>query len=233
MVVQLNYQEIKLTTWSYSRLSVFEQCPKRYYYSSIEKIPTPQHPAATRGTNIHIEAENYIKGEGELTKGLQMFELGFEDLKQGYIDGHVFVEEDWAFDLDWQPSGWREDKTWCRYKIDAYVKKPDRTVVIDFKTGRYMGNEESHEQQCALYASATYNRDPSVENIQAELWYLDHGKISRHSYTVEEIKERQGMFHERALKLTEAKEYPANASVKNCRWCHYGKIGICDEYRSI
>jgi hypothetical protein len=98
-----------LTTWSYSRLSVFEQCPKRYYYSSIEKIPTPQHPAATRGTNIHIEAENYIKGEGELTKGLQMFELGFEDLKQGYIDGHVFVEEDWAFDLDWQPSGWRED----------------------------------------------------------------------------------------------------------------------------
>ena len=220
-------------TWSYSRLSVFEQCPKRYYYASIEKIPTPQHPAALRGTNIHNDAELYIKGEGELTKPLEQFKEGFEQLREGYIDGDVSVEEDWAFDIQWQPAGWKEENTWCRYKIDAYVKKPDRTVVIDFKTGRYMGNEETHEQQCALYAVATYHRDPSIENLQAELWYLDHGKISRHSYTVEEIKERQKVFHNRALKLTEATDYPAKASVQNCKWCHFGKIGVCSDYRSI
>ena len=95
-----------------------------------------------------------------------------------------------------------------------------------------MGNESSHEQQCALYAAATYNRDPSIETIQAELWYLDHGKISRHSYTVDDIKERQELFHNRALKLTEATEYPAKASVDNCRWCHYGKSGVCNDYRT-
>ena len=220
-------------TWSYSRLSVFEQCPKRYYYASIEKIPTPQHPAATRGTDIHNEAEMFIKGEGKMTKGLRMFEEGFENLKEGYCDGDVSVEEDWAFDIKWQPAQWNELKTWCRYKIDAYIKKPDRTVVIDFKTGRYMGNEKTHEQQCALYAVATFNRDPSIEVVQAELWYLDHGKISRHSYTADELRERQATFHERALKLTEAIDYPAKASVENCRWCHFGKIGLCDEYRSI
>tara|TARA_R110000737_G_scaffold70790_2_gene99234 strand:+ start:2726 stop:3400 length:675 start_codon:yes stop_codon:yes gene_type:complete len=219
--------------WSYSRLSVFEQCPKRYYYSSIEKIPTPQHPAATRGTDIHNEAELYIRGEGPMTRGLALFEEGFEQLKEGYEEGTVFVEEDWAFDIDWQPANWNEDKTWCRYKIDAYIKRPDRTVVIDFKTGRYAGNESTHEQQCALYASATYNRDPDVEVIQAELWYLDHGRIARHSYTVDELKERQEVFHNRALKLTEATEYPAKASVQNCKWCHYGKSGVCSEYRHI
>ena len=46
-------------------------------------------------------------------------------------------------------------------------------------------------------------------------------------------KERQEVFHSRALKLTEATEYPAKASVQNCKWCHFGKIGVCSDYRSI
>ena len=196
-------------------------------------MPTPQHPAAERGTNIHLDAENYIKGEAPLVKSLSMFELGFEELRQGYKDGNVFVEEDWAFDINWLPSSWQDKATWCKYKIDAYVKKPDKSIVIDFKTGRYAGNEESHEAQCALYACATYFRDTAVKDIQAELWYLDHGKISRYKYTVEDIKQRRDEFHSRALKLTEATEFPAKASVKNCKWCHFGKIGMCNEYRSI
>ena len=90
-----------------------------------------------KSTNIHLDAENYIKGEAPLVKSLSMFELGFEELRQGYKDGNVFVEEDWAFDINWLPSSWQDKATWCKYKIDAYVKKPDKSIVIDFKTGRY------------------------------------------------------------------------------------------------
>ena len=220
-----------MNSWSYSRLAVFEQCPKRYYYQSIEKVPSPQHPAATRGTNIHTEAENYIKGTAEITKNLEVFSEGLTDLREGYKNDEVFVEEDWAFDIDWQPTTWRA--AWGRYKIDALVKKPDKIIVIDFKTGRDAGNEDTHEQQCALYAAATHHRHPEVEEIQAELWYLDHGKISRHTYTLADLKERQEAFHIRALNLTEATDYPHKASVQTCKWCHYGKTGLCDDYRYI
>lgn len=217
-----------MNTWSYSRLSVFERCPKQYYYSSIKKIKTPQHPAAERGTRIHEAAERYIKGEdGIFPKDLLMFKDAFEDLQKMYKEGTVVVEEDWAFDIDWKPTGWSEKNTWGRYKIDAYVKKDDKTTVIDFKTGRYAGNEKAHEGQCALYAVATSYKFPKAKEIQAELWYLDHGKITRHSYTIEELEIRKKDFHDRALALCTATKYEATPSFYACRWCYFGKEGIC------
>lgn len=217
-----------MNSWSYSRLSVFEKCPKQYYYSSIKKIPTPQHPAAQRGTNIHDAAERYIKGEDKVfPKELLQFQDAFEDLQRMYTEGTCVVEEDWAFDTEWKPTGWFDDDTWGRYKIDAYVKKDDKTVVIDFKTGRYLGNESSHEAQCALYAAATAYKFPETTKIQAELWYLDHGRISRHSYTTEELDVRRKNFHARAMKLSTATEYEATPSSHACKWCYFGKEGIC------
>tara|TARA_R100001086_G_scaffold249970_1_gene192149 strand:+ start:315 stop:998 length:684 start_codon:yes stop_codon:yes gene_type:complete len=218
----------KLNRWSYSRLATFERCPKQFYYSSVAKIETPQHPAAERGTRIHDAAERYIKGEdGVFPKDLLLFKEAFEDLQTGYQAGTVVVEEDWAFDIDWKPIGWDEENTWGRYKIDAYIQEPDRTVVIDFKTGRYAGNEKTHEAQCALYAVATANRFPKVKNVQAELWYLDHGKISRHQFTKKDIKERKKNFHDRAMILSTATEFKPTPSLEACRWCHFGKAGIC------
>ena len=49
--------------WSYSRLGTYESCPKKAYYSYVEKIPQEQHPAAQRGTRIHQLAEDYIVGK--------------------------------------------------------------------------------------------------------------------------------------------------------------------------
>ena len=144
------------------------------------------------------------------------------------------VEEDWAFDMGWKPSPWFGQETWGRYKIDAYIKHDDYTVVIDFKTGRYAGNEESHEAQCALYAVATAHRFPEIDNIQAELWYLDHNKITRHTYTKEQIEERKKEFTARAFSLTEAIEFPTTPSENACRWCYFGKEGMCkDVYRNF
>ena len=55
--------EERLPTWSFSALKTFEQCPYRSYLQKIKKIPEPQHPAAKRGTDIHNQAEDYVKGE--------------------------------------------------------------------------------------------------------------------------------------------------------------------------
>ena len=226
-----------MNTWSYSRLRNFEECPAKYHYESIQKIPTPQHPAAKRGTQVHEIAENYINGKvttEDCPSVLRDFSEAFRDLRKGYELGKVVVEEDWAFDVDWKPSPWVDPETWGRYKIDAYIKHDDYTVVIDFKTGRYAGNEESHEAQCALYAVATAHRFPEIENIQSELWYLDHNKITRHSYTRKDIEARKQEFTIRALRLTETKDFPATPSENACRWCHFGKAGICEDvYRNF
>ena len=221
-----------MSSWSYSRLSTFEECPARYKYQNIDRIPTPQHPAATRGTKIHDIAERYINGvieDDDCPSVLRDFEEAFFDLREGHKAGTVVVEEDWAFDKDWMPAGWVADNTWGRYKLDACVTNGDRLTVIDFKTGRYAGNEKTHEAQCALYAVAASHKFPKAKHIKAERWYLDHNRIARHEYTQEQIAERKEEFTERALKLTTATEFPATPSENSCRWCYFGKEGICKE----
>ena len=165
---------------------------------------------------------------------LKKFETKFKDMREGFINATVELEGEWGFTIDWEPCGWMEPGVWARIKLDAYVEESETSArVIDYKTGKQYGNEIAHSQQALTYAIGSFLRYPDLEIARTELWYLDHGKISRHSYTVDEIKERQETFHNRALKLTEATEYPAIASVQNCKWCHYGKSGVCNDYRSI
>ena len=165
--------------WSFSRLSNYEECPHRVYLSAVERRPGPargeDHPAE-RGTRIHTACERYVKDEGPLVKEMRRFETDFESLKEHYNDGHVQLEGDWGFDIDWQQTGWWDDNVWARIKLDAFRRYDERTAgLIDYKTGKKMGNEVKHMQQMQLYAVGAFMRYPEIEMIDAEFWYFDHG----------------------------------------------------------
>jgi hypothetical protein len=42
-----------ITQWSYSRLKVFESCPKKAEYAFIQRIKEPGNKAMDRGKDIH------------------------------------------------------------------------------------------------------------------------------------------------------------------------------------
>lgn len=51
-----------MTTYSPSKLSLFEQCPRRYFYVNIARVPgeiSVQHPATFMGSRVH-EALEYL-----------------------------------------------------------------------------------------------------------------------------------------------------------------------------
>lgn len=48
--------------WSFSRYSVYKQCPAKARYKFIDKLPEPAAKPLDRGSLIHKQAENYIKG---------------------------------------------------------------------------------------------------------------------------------------------------------------------------
>ena len=83
---------------SYSALKVFEECPYRSYIQRGKKVPEPSSPAADRGTQIHQEAEDYVKGElGELPDSLKKFKDDFEELRNLYAEAQVELEGEWGF----------------------------------------------------------------------------------------------------------------------------------------
>ena len=222
-----------INQWSYSRLSCYEKCPKQAEFKFIKKIKEPGSPAMDRGKDIHKLCEDYIRGSiVDIPKQIQDFEDAFNLLKEMYLYGHVLCESDWAIDKEWNKTGWFEDDTWGRAKVDAFVYEEGESKearVIDFKTGRYEGNQESHREQCELYGAVALSRYPELEKITTEMWYLDHGKIDRYIYTPKTIEVKQKRIHARAIAMTTAEEFPAKPSTFSCKWCYFGKQNMCRE----
>ena len=211
--------------WSYSALKTFETCPYRTYISKVKKIREDFGPAAERGTRIHDEAEKYVRHElGELPDSLKKFAEKFSELKELFTEAKVETEGEWGFTLSWEPTGWLSPDTWARVKLDALVHEDEKSArVIDYKTGKQIGNEIAHSQQALIYAIATFFRYPDLDSVNTELWYLDHGTTMEQAYTRDEAMVFMPKLHERAIAMTTATKFTPNPSTYNCRWCSFGK----------
>lgn len=225
---------IKLHTWSYSRLTVFEQCPQRAKLQYIDRIPEPPRPlppgktehANDRGTRVHEAAELYVKGGVELLPELSKFEPEFKRLRDMYAAGQVSLEGEWALDNQWLPIGWNDPRAWLRLKLDAMVRlTPEHGVVIDYKTGRLKGNEVKHMEQGQLYQLATFLRYPDIQKVDVEFWYTDLDEMTRVTYTREQGLRFLAAYERRGKAITDCLDFAPNPNSFSCKWCPYKPTG--------
>ena len=214
-----------IPAWSYSALKTFESCAYRSYIAKVKRIPEDFGPAAARGTTIHEEAEKYVNGQlAELPESLNKFTSKFKQLRELFIDAKVELEGDWGFTRSWKTCDWMAPDVWARIKLDAFVHEDDTSArVIDYKTGKQIGNEIAHSQQALIYAIGSFFRYPLLQFVKTEIWYLDHGTTSEQTYTRDEAMMFMPKLHERAIAMTTATEFPPNPSQYNCKWCTYAK----------
>jgi len=211
--------------WSYSALKTFESCAYRTYISKVKRVQEDYGPAAARGTRIHDEAEQYVRHQTtDLPDALKKFQQQFKELRELFAEAKVETEGEWGFTLNWEPTGWLAPDTWARIKLDALVHESETSArVIDYKTGKQMGNEIAHSQQALIYAIGTFFMYPDLEILNTEMWYLDHGTTMEQTYTRDEAMIFMPKLHERAVTMTTATKFPPNPSNYNCRWCSFGK----------
>lgn len=230
-------EEQKAVAWSFSRLTDFEKCPAMAYSKYVERRPEPagiERKHADRGIAVHTSAEKYIMGEiDEPCDDLKKSRAVLDELRELYPTGVVEIEQDWAFDLNWQTTEWRAKDCWVRIKLDVFVKYPDRPwVVRDWKTGKRFGNEVKHSQQGLLYAIAAFMRYPEMTEVEIIFDYTDEGKQSpKRIYNRETVMRMLPSWDERGRKFSFAKEWPYKPNKINCRFCWYsnnnGGDGSC------
>lgn len=225
-----------IPAWSFSRLAIYEKCPYQLKLQVVDKAPQVESPAADRGTAIHASMEDYITGKKkDFLPELNSFAPELSNLRTRYKQGQVEVEQNWAFDSEWNKvDNWGDDKVWCRVKLDAMVSLSSKqAVVIDLKSGKKDGNEIKHTEQGQLYTAATALRYPNIEEIQVEFWYCDHDDILSIKYSVEDAAKFAVKFEERGRNLTEAETFIPRPSIFSCRFCPYraedaGGTGKCE-----
>ena len=215
-----------ITSWSFSRYNVYQNCPKQAYFKFILKLKEPGSPAMERGTALHKLCEDYLLKGGRIPKDVSQISATLKDLRKR----KALAEANFTFRQDWTVTKWDDwNGAWCRIKADALVPpvidSDDLVVDIkDFKTGKLKEGASEYMVQLDLYKMAGLIAYPTAKRAIASLEFIDHGKTvpSEDELLRKDLPKMQKkwiLMVKPMLNDTTFKEKPGNA----CRWCHFRK----------
>ena len=223
-------KKTKIVAWSYSRLSCYEECPRKHQYRNILKLDEPKGDAMFRGIKIHNEAAKFLDGSiDQVPDSCVNFKAEFIELKSF----NPIVEQQWSFTKNMKPTGWFAKDTWLRATLDAGVVYRDGWAdVIDLKTGKKYDN---YDDQLNLFAATMIHMNPAevTVGVRVRLWYLDiedfdEAEVVR-DITVDEAMTAFADLTDRAETMMAATRFPPRPN-RFCGWCHFRKSngGPCE-----
>lgn len=203
-------------TWSYSALSLFEECPKRYYHVKLVKdVADPKSPALFNGLKVHREGEDYLRTPSITTvpKSFATFERLMQDLKtlNPYVELKIGINSNWTVN----PKGW--SGAWMLGAYDAtvvYNDEPKHVDMIDFKTGK---RYDSNDEQLELYALTAFLKW-KPETVGTRLWYVDSGLEIVNEFRADQVPTLLSKWDAKARRLFNETAWNAKPSDK-CKWC--------------
>ncbi len=210
-----------LTSWSYSRYSVYKSCPFKAKCQYIDKIPTPSSPQMDRGNEIHKSLEDYVLGK---SKKLHPDVVFMKKRLNEYKSLDAIPEEQVAYNRLWSNVDWFDKQTWLRVKVDLTYWDGNIRKTIDYKTGK---EYDSHRDQSDLYALSEFERT-KAKDVDVEFIYLDIPKLVRYEYSRKEYPLLKKIWDARGEVITKDKVFKPKPG-RHCSWCPFSnaKDGPC------
>lgn len=151
----------------------------------IKGLPAPEFEkttalvlAATGWPGDELYTRHTLK-QGVLPPELEAFAEDIKSLKARYKKKTLLtlVEEEWAFTKGWTKTGWFDKDCWLRIKLDcAYEDEPGVLILRDWKSGKYREDQNlEYAEQVQLYAIGAMVQMPHINEVRAQLDYLDTG----------------------------------------------------------
>jgi len=205
--------------WSYSRLSTYEDCPKQYWYSYVENMPgfRPKSVAASRGSEIHDKAEQYLIGK------LPMYPPELQK-----VSGHAMAlkmkkpqaELKLAVDCNWAPCDYKDENAYLRGIIDILYLEGEHLHIQDWKTGQVYA---SHPTQMENYVAIAAAHFPEATHYITRLVYVDQGIVTPPKTTAaERLKPIRLLLDGRIKNAEDDTIFPTTPGA-GCKWCDYSK----------
>ena len=177
----------KPIAWSYSTLSLYQQCPKKYYHLKVAKdIKEPQSEAMLFGNEIHKIAENYVVNGTPVPEKYKQIEAALESVRN--IEGEKLCENKLGLTPDLKPCGFFDKNVWWRGIADIIILQGDRALTIDYKTGKK--SQYADLKQLEVVSLAIFKHFPQVKKVKAGLMFLfadDFVKADYHAEAQEEL----------------------------------------------
>lgn len=211
----------KVTPWSYSSLSAYAQCPKRYYITRISKQVTEKQTEATiHGNQVHSALEKYVGNEAPLADMYEGYRPVADKIKMA--PGKKFLEYKFGLTKALTPTTFFAKDVWCRGVLDIAITRPKEAVVLDWKTGA----RKLDGDQLRLFAGAAMCLWPYAEKIKTGYIWLKTGQMDTETFTPDD---KPGIFQDFAARVHRMEEsernddWPARPSGLCARYCPVGK----------
>jgi DNA helicase-2/ATP-dependent DNA helicase PcrA len=237
----------KKMVYSVSQLKTYEQCPKKYLYQYIYKIPSPSKHYFDFGTSMHSVLEEiqplaktlsskelHLKGLSELAKQwISKSYISAEQEKEYYDKGlkiiKSFVErEKILFSKSKTVS--LEKEFWLTIegkRIMGYIDRIEQVEggiqILDYKTSNSMEMKSKLKENIQLYVYALALSKDGVTPNSMGLWYLIHDQIDTVDFD-ETIAEKIKSYLLEIISQIEKSDFTAKPTNFNCTYCDFSTI---------
>jgi len=218
------------TAWSYSSLSTFKQCPKKYYHLKVAKdVKDKGSVAMSYGNELHKAAELHIKNGEEIPKKFDFITKMLTSLKNIRGEKHCEIKYGLTYDgTNLGPCGFFAKDVWWRGIADLVIVDGDKAFLIDYKTGK--NAKYADTAQLDALAAATFIHFPEVNTVKSALLYVVSNEFIRKKHKRELLNSYFAGFHPDLERLRVAEESGVWNAVSTplCGWCPVTK---CEHYK--
>jgi hypothetical protein len=205
-------------TWSYSSLTAFETCPRKYYHLRVAK-DVVERPGEQQlwGTAVHEAIERRIKDKAPLPDGMTKHEQLVARIADAQ-KGEVFAETKLTINNAFAPTQWSAADAWCRGIVDAGIKYDQKIVAFDWKTGKVREDSD----QLRLFSALLLHHHADVREVQTCFVWLAHDRTTTGAVTRDELPDVWNSFLPRVQRMQAAfdwQRFPPRPSGLCRKWC--------------
>lgn len=187
--------------WSYSSLTAFETCPKRYKLTKLTKqIKEPQTEATLHGNEVHKALELHLEGKKHLPEKYQQYLPLVERVRTQ--PGKRLVEYKFGMTAAYKSTDFFGSDVWFRGVIDVGVVGTKSATLLDWKTGK----PKTDGDQLKLFAAAGFSAFPYLEKVRTGYVWLAHNRLDSDTFTREDLPGIWQEFTPRVIRMVKALE---------------------------
>jgi hypothetical protein len=210
---------MKKLAWSFSALSVFETCRKKFYHLKVAKdVKDGDSEAAAEGKAMHVALYEYVMKDKPLPIGMRPHQKTADSYKQkGAKCDDIQGELKLCLNEKFEPVEWFAKDAWVRAMLDLLLVKGNTAILVDWKTGK----QKDDFTQLELSAAILSRYMPEIEEFHLVFEWLRDKKRSSKKITKDDIKGVWLQLLPRVNEIEHARkttDFPASPSGL-CGWC--------------
>ena len=207
--------------WSYSSLTAYETCPRRYKLTRLTKqVVEPQTEATLHGNEVHKSIELAVKGEKPLPEKHAQYQPIVDKVTSR--PGKKLVEFKFGLTQGLRPTSFFAKDVWARGVIDFGLLNPKTAIALDWKTGK----PKPDADQLKLFAGVMLATYPYLKEVKTGYVWLAHNKIDADTFTQDHTPAIWQDFGARVHRMETSfknDDFPPRPSGLCRAWCPVGR----------